>query len=140
MPILKVSKFSWFARECTLALFSEVSKLFRFIDGFSNQKLVSRFSPPMKQSSHSQVLPKSEVSKLFQTSCQIKSWYLESSLALNEEKLVKVSRSFEAERQSRFVLIQTKSQYNFNLMIIVSKFCLPQQKLVCPVCPITKSR
>lgn len=58
--------------EYAVTLFSEASKLFRFIDGFSNQKLVSRLSPPLRQSSHSQVLPKSEVSKLFQTSCQIK--------------------------------------------------------------------
>ena len=63
----------------------------------------------MKQSSHSQVLPKSEVSKLFQTSCQIKSWYLESPLVMNEEKLVKVSRSFDAEHQPRFTLTQIRS-------------------------------
>lgn len=74
---------------------------------FSNQKSVSRFLQPYKALSAFSSLLKSEVSKLEQTFRQIKSRYLESLLVLNEEKLVKVSRNFEAKYQSH---IEIKSQ------------------------------
>ena len=64
---------------------------------FPNQKLVSRFPPPLIQSSHSQVLPKSKVDIWNHRSSRMK-------------KLVKVGISFDAERQSRFVLTQTRSR------------------------------
>ena len=79
-----------------LLYFQKSVNSFSSSTSFPNQKLVSRFPPPLIQSSHSQVLPKSKVDIWNHRSSRMK-------------KLVKVGISFDAERQSRFVLTQTRS-------------------------------